>query len=64
MNKILLIVLFSASIPAYATTAIWTGHIVPAQSITTGYGWKCEYRYYGLVVWRVFRVTCPSTVEL
>jgi hypothetical protein len=64
MKTILLIVLLFASGPTFAVTAIWTGGVVPAQAVTSESGWKCEYRYYGLTFWRVFRTTCPSTVRM
>jgi len=47
-----------------AATAFWTGRQEQVQTVTYQWAWNCEYNYAGQLFWRVFRMSCPSSVEV
>ena len=50
--------------PAYAATAYWTGRQEQVQTVTGKYVWKCEYNYNGQMIYRLFEMSCPSSIEV
>jgi hypothetical protein len=60
-------ILFAAmllSAQALAASAFWTGRSQQIQTVTYQMAWNCEYNYNGQIFWRVFKNSCPSTVEV
>ena len=55
--------LFAAT-SAYAATAYWTGQWEQVQTVTYKIGWKCQYNYNGQMVYELFQMSCPSSVEI
>ena len=53
-----------ASTSALAATAFWTGRSEMVTTVTYQQAWKCEYMYAGQKFWRVFKNSCPSSVEV
>jgi hypothetical protein len=53
-----------ASSYAFAATAFFTGRMEQVQTVTYQMAWKCEYSYAGQKFWRIFKNTCPSSVEV
>lgn len=49
---------------AWAVTAIWTGKQEMVQTVTYQMAWRCEYMYAGQYFWRVFKNSCPSSIEV
>lgn len=49
---------------AFAATAFFTGKQEMVQTVTYQSAWKCEYNYNGQKFWRVFKTSCPSSVEV
>lgn len=61
------IILFAALLAvstAYAATANWTGKQEMVTTVTYQQAWRCEYIYAGQTFWRVFKISCPSSVEV
>lgn len=52
------------STAAHAATAYFTGRQEQVQTVTYQYAWNCEYNYAGQTFWRVFKNSCPSSVEV
>lgn len=53
-----------ASTSALAVTAFWTGRSEMVTTVTYQQDWKCEYMYAGQTFWRVFKNSCPSSIEV
>lgn len=49
---------------AWCATAFFTGRQEMVQTVTFQMAWKCEYNYAGQTFWRVFKTSCPSSVEV
>jgi hypothetical protein len=49
---------------AFAVTAFFTGRMEQVTTVTYQVAWKCEYDYAGNKFWRVFKNSCPSSVEV
>jgi hypothetical protein len=64
MKKLFLIGLLAVSFNVQAATAMWTGQMIMAQSVTYQTVWNCQYQYAGNYFWRAFRGTCPSSIEV
>jgi len=64
MKKIIAIALLSAAASAHAAIATWTGRQEMVTTVTYKQAWRCEYNYLGQKFWRVFEVTCPSSIEV
>lgn len=65
MKKLFVGLTFIATVtPAFAATAFFTGRQEQVQTVTYQYAWKCEYNYNGQKFWRVFKGSCPSSVEV
>lgn len=56
--------LLAASGQAYAALAFWTGKQEQVQTVTYQMAWRCEYNYNGQLFWKVFKTSCPSSVEV
>jgi len=65
MKKLIIsALLISATASALAATAFFTGRQEQVQTVTYQMAWKCEYNYAGNTFWRVFKNSCPSSVEV
>jgi len=65
MKSILSLIIFSTVVvSAHAATAFWTGRQEQVQTVTYQMAWNCEYNYAGQTFWRVFKNSCPSSVEV
>ena len=53
-----------AASQALAATAFWTGRQEMVQTVTYQSAWNCQYNYAGQTFWRVFKTSCPSSVEV
>jgi hypothetical protein len=62
ITAVILILLAATS--ASAATAFWTGRMVQVQTVTYQMAWNCEYNYAGQTFWRVFKTSCPSSIEV
>jgi hypothetical protein len=51
-------------LPTTGVTAIFTGKQQQVQTVTSQYGWNCEYNYLGRTFWRTFVGSCPSSVQV
>ena len=60
----LFVVALLVSMPTFAATAFWTGRQEQVQTVTYQWAWKCEYNYNGQKFWRIFKMSCPSSVEV
>jgi hypothetical protein len=49
---------------AHAGTAVWTGRQEQVQTVTHQWAWRCEYNYNGQKFWRLFRDSCPSSIQV
>ncbi|MFA4829206.1 MAG: hypothetical protein WC855_13330 [Thermodesulfovibrionales bacterium] len=58
------IILLLAATSASAATAYWTGRQEMVQTVTYQMAWNCEYNYVGQIFWRVFKTSCPSSIEV
>jgi hypothetical protein len=58
------LIVISASSSAFAATAFWTGRQEQVQTVTYQFAWNCEYNYAGQTFWKVFKNSCPSSVEI
>lgn len=63
-SAIALVATLLASASVFAATAFWTGRSEMVTTVTYQQAWKCEYMYAGQKFWRVFRNSCPSSVEV
>lgn len=52
------------STSAYAASAYWTGKQKQVTTVTYQIAWNCEYNYLGQKFWRIFKDSCPSSVEV
>jgi hypothetical protein len=59
-----LLVLLLWPLSSQAATAFWTGRQEMVTTVTYQQAWKCEYAYAGQKFWRVFKTSCPSSVEV
>ena len=65
MKKTVAIVAMAmSSTSAFAATAFWTGQQEQVQTVTYQYAWNCQYNYSGQLFWRIFKNSCPSSVEV
>jgi hypothetical protein len=64
MRAIACFALACAASSAFAVTAFWTGRQEPVTTVTYQQAWRCEYNYAGQRFWRVFKISCPSSVEV
>ncbi|WP_426110994.1 hypothetical protein [Massilia sp. PWRC2] len=65
LKKIIGITMLAAvACPALAATANWTGRQEMVQTVTYQSAWNCQYMYGGQTFWRVFKTSCPSSVEV
>lgn len=65
LKKIILgMAMAAAASSAFAVTASWTGRQEMVQTVTYQTAWNCQYQYGGQTFWRVFKGSCPSTVEV
>lgn len=58
------LILVAAVAPALAATAFFTGRQEQVQTVTYQYAWRCEYNYAGQTFWKIFKNSCPSSVEV
>lgn len=63
-TALILLIALVASTSAFAATAYFTGRMEMVTTVTYQQAWKCEYNYAGQTFWRVFRNSCPSSVEV
>jgi uncharacterized protein YdeI (BOF family) len=56
------VLLFSSY--AFAATAFFTGNQKQVQTVTYQWAWQCEYNYNGTKFFRIFKNSCPSSVEV
>lgn len=63
-NLLLSVALFGACGYALAAQAFWTGQQRQVQTVTYQIAWECEYNYNGQKFWRIFKFSCPSSVEV
>jgi hypothetical protein len=65
MKKYLIVIaLLLSSTSAFAASAFWTGRQEQVQTVTNQWAWNCEYNYNGQIFWRIFKMSCPSSVEV
>lgn len=64
MKTIAALALVLACASAFAATAYWTGSMTQVTTVTFQIAWRCEYQYLGQKFYRIFRDSCPSTVEV
>lgn len=64
LSAVAAIVALTASLPALAVTATWTGRQEMVQTVTYQTAWRCEYQYAGQRFWKVFKKPCPSSIEV
>lgn len=62
--KYFALVLLLVSAGANAAQAMWTGRQEMVTTVTYQQAWRCEYNYNGQVFYRIFRTSCPSSVEV
>ncbi len=58
------LVLLLLPLSVQAATATWTGRQEMVQTVTYQQAWNCEYQYAGQKFWRVFKNSCPSSIEV
>lgn len=56
--------LYIATNPAFAAMAIWTGKSKQVQTVTYQWMWECEYDLYGNKFTKLFKSSCPSSIEV
>lgn len=56
--------LYGFCLSAFAATAHFTGRQEMVQTVTYQMAWKCEYNYAGQTFWRIFKNSCPSSIEV
>jgi len=57
--------LMLASMPAKAViVARFTGFHEQVTTVTGSLAWKCQYDYFGQKFYRLFKQSCPSTIEI
>lgn len=59
-----LICLSLSALPAFATTAFFTGRMHQVQTPNHEVGWTCQYNYGGKTFWRTFPGNCPAQVRV
>lgn len=64
MKKLLVAALFLYSAYAFAASAFFTGRQEQVQTVTYQFAWNCEYNFNGQTLWKVFKTSCPSSVEV
>lgn len=72
MRALLLVLVMSIAAPAWAVTAIWTGHMRKVQTVSFKWAFECEYaigadRHMVLIPEATVMKNmgwCPKTIEL
>lgn len=65
VSLILCAALMLASTPAKAViVARFTGFHEQVTTVTGSLAWKCQYDYFGQKFYRLFKQSCPSTIEV
>lgn len=55
----------TASAPAFAViVATFTGLQEQVQTVTGQIALRCQYDYFGQKFYRIFKVQCPSSIEV
>jgi hypothetical protein len=49
---------------AWGATAYFTGRMEFITTVTGQPAWRCEYDFAGTRFWRIFKASCPASVEV